>query len=191
MHQTNNLNAPLVKSKTIPSKEKLSAVNQSFFSSINGYLSFYNIKSISRISVLEKIIISGFLNEDGSVIIYFSGLEIIDILSGIKENLIHKSGLNLPLLPNTPFFKGSIMDGFNYNHLSEEISTYIVNGNVVPFSKTQRASSIGKLKRVEDIIHLNSSLRITYNNNLSENETHSKRQSLGINISMQFKQAVA
>ncbi len=192
MKKTNDLNSPLAKNRTTPSKINSREIRQDCFSSVNGDLSFYNLKSLSRTPMLENITISGVLREDGTVLIYFNEDEVMDMPVEIKENLNYTYGLGFMLFPDSLFFKGSIMDGFKYDHLSEEISTCIVNGNIIPFSNNQRASSIGKLKRIEDIIHLKSSLTITYRNNkLIKTKMPSKRLCLGIDISMQFKQAIA
>ena len=82
------------------------------------------------------------------------------------------------------------MDGFDFKDLSENISTYIVNGDMISFDKIKRASSIGKLKRMEDTIYSNSSMIILSENvELDAIQKYSK-SNLGIDISMQFKRGI-
>lgn len=172
--------------------ERSKSVHKDYFSSVNGFLSFYRQKSMSRIPILENIKAKGALNEDGNFIIYFNSQELINISSEIKEELKNKYGFEFVLYSNTLFFKGNIMDGFKYNHLSEEISTFIVNGNIVPFNRAKRTSSIGILKKIENVIHLNSSLNITYKEDGGTKfKKHLKSNVIGVDISMQFKNDVA
>ena len=192
MKKISSQNAPLYQSKKNSSREKWGVRSQNLFSSIDGSLSFYYIKSFSRLLVLENVMVKGILKENGIFIVYFNGKELINLPPEIRENLKYKYGLASLLFSDTLFFNGSLMDGFNYSHLSEEISTYIVNGNIVPFNKAQRTSSIGKLKKIEDVIHLNSSLTISpQNNELIKPKKHSKSNLIGIDISMQFKKGAA
>jgi len=192
MKKISSQNAPLYQSKKNSSREKGGVRSQNLFSSIDGSLSFYYIKPFSRLLVLENVMVKGILKENGIFIVYFNGKELINLPPEIRENLKYKYGLASLLFSDTLFFKGSLMNGFNYGHLSEEISTYIVNGNIVPFNKAQRTSSIGKLKKIEDVIHLNSSLTISpQNNELIKPKKHSKSNLIGIDISMQFKKGAA
>ncbi len=167
---------------------KVDILTQKSFSSITGVLSFYTLKSFSKTPILENIMAKGVLKEDGNFIIYFNSKEFINVSPNIREDLKYKYRFSFVLFPDTLFFNGSLMDGFNYNHLSEDISTFIVNGDILPFNKANRASSIGKLKKIEDVIHLNSSLSITYiNNSLIKHKKESKSSLIGVDISMQFK----
>ncbi len=192
MKKISSHNSPLYQSRIISSREKVSDKPQNLFSSIDGSLSFYYLKSFSRIPVLENVMVKGILKEDGTFIVYFNGKEFINLAPEVRENLKYEYGLGSLLFPDTLFFKGSLMDGFNYGHLSEEISTHIVNGKIVPFNKAQRPSSIGKLKKIEGVIHLNSSLIITpQNNELTKFKKYSKSNLIGIDISMQFKKGAA
>jgi len=189
----NTLNSPQKDPiKLIPENEKINAVTQDYFSSVNGFLSFYTLKSISRTPIIENILAKGVLKADGNFIIYFNSKEFINMPHDVKENLKCKYGFGFMLFPETLFFKGSIMDGFDYNHLSKNISTYIVNGDVVPFNKAKRTSSIGKITKIEDVIQLDSSISITYKNDgITELEKHSKSTLIGVDISMQFKKGAA
>lgn len=192
MKKISSQNSSLYQSRIISSRKKVSAKPQNLFSSIDGSLSFYYLKSFSRIPVLENVMVKGILKEDGTFIVYFNGKELINLPPEVRENLTYEYGLGSLLFPDTLFFKGSLMDGFSYSHLSEEISTYIVNGNIVPFNKAQRASSIGKLKKIEGVIHLNSSLIITpQNNEFTKPKKYSKLNLIGIDVSMQFKKGAA
>jgi hypothetical protein len=192
MKKISSQNSSLYQSRIISSRKKVSAKPQNLFPSIDGSLSFYYLKSFSRIPVLENVMVKGILKEDGTLIVYFNEKKLINLSPEVRENLKDEYGLGSLLFPDTLFFKGSLMDGFNYSHLSEEISTYIVNGNIVPFNKAQRASSIGKLKKIEGVIHLNSSLIITpQNNEFTKPKKHSKLNLIGIDVSMQFKKGAA
>jgi hypothetical protein len=192
MKKISSQNSPLYHSRKISSRKKMGVRSQDLFPSIDGSLSFYYLKSFSKIPVLENIMVNGVLKEDGILIIYFNEKEFINVPSDIKENLKYEYGLSTVLFPDALFFEGSFMDGFSYDHLSEEISTYIVNGNIVPFNKAQRASSIGKLKKIEGVIHLNSSLIIRpQNNEFTKPKKYSKLNLIGIDISMQFKKGAA
>ena len=189
----NVLNSPQKKPiEILPENERITTESQDYFSSVNGFLSFYKLKSMSRTPIIENISAKGVLNGDGNFIIYFNSKEFINIPQKVRENLKCKYGFGFMLFPETLFFKGSIMDGFDYNHLSENISTYIVNGDVVPFNKAKRTSSIGKITKIEDIIHLDSSVSITYKNDgITELKKHSKSTLIGVDISMQFKKGAA
>ena len=183
--------SPQSKLKVISSKTKINRLPNDFFSSVNGFLSFYLLKSYSRTPISENISVNGALKEDGTFIIYFNEKEFINIPYEIKANLKCKYGLGSILFSNTLFFKGSLMDGFEYDHLSENTSTFIVNGDMVSFKKASRTSSIGKLKRINDIIYLNSNVTIK-----CKNEEFSKQQKylnskLGIDIFMEFKKGAA
>lgn len=83
------------------------------------------------------------------------------------------------------------MEGFSYANLSQEISTFIVNGNIASLKKVERATSIGKLKLIEDIIHLNSCFSvISKHNEMAKTRKYSKLN-LEIDISIQFKRGAA
>jgi len=173
------------------SNEKYTERSQDVFSSVDGLLSFYSKKSFLRTPLLENITIKGFLKEDGEINIYLHEKDLINIPSDIRENFKFKYGLDSILFPGTLFFKGSLMEGFSYANLSQEISTFIVNGNIVSLKKVERATSIGKLKRIEDIIHLNSSFSImSKNEELVKIKKYSKLN-LEIDISIQFKRGAA
>ncbi len=171
---------------------KINKLSDNYFSSINGVLSFYNLKPFSRIPILKNINITGYLKEDGKLAIYIIKDGADSEFYEVKESLQYNYGLGFTLFHNTLFFQGNFMDGFNFNHLSENISTYILNGNMASLSNTKRITSIGKLKRIEDILHLNSSLRISgMTKTFSYNKKRLKPNFLGIDITMQFKRRLA
>jgi len=177
--------------KVIPPDTKINRLPNHFFLSVNGLLSFYLLKSYSRTPILENISVNGALKEDGTFMIYFNEKEFINIPCEIKENLKCKYGFRSILFSNTLFFKGSLMDGFDYDHLSENTSTFIVNGDMMSFKKAGRTSSIGKLKRINDIIYLNSNVTIKCKNEKLSERRKDLRSNLGIDISMEFKKGAA
>jgi len=83
------------------------------------------------------------------------------------------------------------MEGFSYANLSQEISTFIVNGNIASLKKVERATSIGQLKRIEDTIHLNSSFSIISKNDEMVKIRKYSKLNLEIDISIQFKRGAA
>ena len=182
-----NIQSPPRKSSNKEYKEK----PQDVFSSVDGLLSFYSKKSFLRTPLLENITIKGFLKEEGEIIIYLHEKDLINIPSDIRENFKFKYGLDSILFPNTLFFKGSLMEGFSYANLSKEISTFIVNGNIASLKKVERATSIGKLKRIEDIVHLNSSFSIISKNDEMAKIRKYSKLNLEIDISIQFKRGAA
>jgi len=183
--------SPESKLKIINPHEKTNKLPNKCFSSVNGFLSFYLLKSYSRTPILENISVNGALKEDGTFMIYFNEKEFINIPYEIKENLKCNYGLGSILFSNTLFFKGSLMDGFDYDHLSEKTSTFIVNGDMVSFKKASRTSSIGKLKRIDDIIYLNSNVTVKCKNEEFRKKRKYLNSNLGINISMEFKKGAA
>ena len=180
--QTNKSEASFINNKDFSAS--------TFFPSINGFLSFYKIKPLSKTPILENIKIKGVLKDDGTFSISIKEEEFIQQLDEVTETFKCKYGLRFTLFPGTTFFKGSFMDGFEYNELSENISTYIINGDMVSFNKAKRFSSIGELKKVENTIHLNSSVIFKCTNDIKL-QKRSKLNFIGIDISMQFKKNAA
>ena len=179
--------------KILDVKRRMDTPTQNLFSSVQGVLSLYSLNSFSRMSLYENITVKGVLKEDGAIHIYLGGEDedFIPQIHQINKTLQCKYGLGLIFFPDVLFFKGSLMDGFEFDNLSENISTFIVNGNMNSFNKVKRASSIGKLNRIEDIIYLNSSMTILSKNvELNTTQKYSK-SNLGIDISMQFKRGIA
>jgi len=172
-------------------RSKINRLPNNFFSSVNGFLSFYLLKSYSRTPILENISVNGALREDGTFMIYFNEKEFINVPYEIKENLRYKYGLGTILFSNSLFFKGSLMDGFDYNYLSENISTFIINGDMVSFKKASRTSSIGKLKKINDVVYLDSNVTIKCKEEEFNKQRKYLKSNLGIDISMQFKKGAA
>jgi len=192
VEKVSNQTYPAYQTRILDSKRRMCISTQNLFSSVHGVLSFYSLKSFSRILLYENIIVKGVLKEDGAISIYLGGEDENSIpqIRQINKNLKCKYGLGFIFFPDIFFFNGSLMDGFEFDSLSENISTFIVNGDMISFNKVRQASSIAKLKRMEDTIYLNSSITILSENVELDNIQKYSKSNLGIDISMQFKRGI-
>ena len=158
------------------------------YDSIDGSLSFYKLQSISRVPLLKNIKIAGRLQENGRFTITIDKEELTHEIEAMKTSVKCPYGFGFTVFPGTVFFTGSFMDGFSYNDLSENPTTYIVNGKMLSLNLAKQVSFIGQLTKVANRIYLNST--ITFACPATETQTFQQRTRpylIGIAISMSFE----
>lgn len=129
----------------------------------NGNVSIYAKKNLSSRPIIQDILVSGSLKENGEFAITLNNQKFSFESSAARQGLRCGYGIGFSAFTNSDFFEGSFMDDINFETLNENISTDIVGGNLIALNRAKKVSFIGELKKIDDIIYLNSSFILAKN----------------------------
>lgn len=132
-----------------------------FFYSGEGFLSIYDKTSFSRKPLILRLPIKSSLNDDGSFLISLVGKDFCFESTTARQNLRYGFGIGFSTFNEPEFFNGSLMDDFNFEELTESVSTFIVGGDLISLNKVRKASFIGNLKMIDGLIYLNTTFTLS------------------------------
>ena len=153
--------------------KSIQSIPSAFYYSGKGQLSIYGKKSFSRQPIILGVPIKSSLNHDGSFSISLIGKDFFFESSTARQNLRYGFGIGFSPFNDLEFFNGSVMDDFNFEDLTQSISTFIVGGDLISLHKTKKVSFISNLKMLDGLIYLNTTFTLSNTEQeKSEKATH-------------------